>query len=135
MVNKLDLKPQWGYPGRVRICKLQTIVETPEFTKQIQRYLTDESAKTLIDYISANPLEGDLIKGSGGARKIRWAKPGSGKRAGLRVIYYYHNEQMPIFLFMVYGKNECTNLSRAACNALKTAIAQIILTYMECLYE
>ena len=65
------------------------------------------SKKSFIDYIAEHPLQGDLIVGTGGVREIRWTGDShQGKRGGVRVIYYFHNQDMPIFLFIVYGKNQ-----------------------------
>jgi hypothetical protein len=72
---------------------------------------------------------GDLIKETGDARKIRWRKAGYGKSSGIRIIYYHHNNDMPIFLFTAYGKNERANLSHAERNALKTIIKQLVASY------
>ena len=53
--------------------KLITVVETAEFVKQANKFMTDENRRELINYIAANPYSGDLITGAGGVRKVRWA--------------------------------------------------------------
>ena len=58
------------------------------------------------------------MQGTGGVRKLRWAKEGGGKSGGVRVIYYYHNEDIPLFMLSLFGKNEKANLSKAECNVL-----------------
>lgn len=107
----------------------QTVVETPEFIRQAATCLDEASKKALIDYIAKHPLAGDLMPGTGGARKIRWMREGHGKRGGVRVIYYYHNITMPIFLFTVYPKNEKDNLTIKERNTLQKIIKLIIETY------
>lgn len=93
---------------------LQTVIETPEFIKQAKTCMDNESRTNFIDFIARNPLSGDIIPNTGGARKIRWqADQRSGKRAGARIIYYYHNEEMPIYLFTAYRKNQRLNISAA----------------------
>jgi hypothetical protein len=72
----------------------------------------------LVEFIGANPEAGDLIPEAGGIRKLRWALPGGGKRGGARVIYFFHNETLPVFLVALYGKNEKANLSEAERNAM-----------------
>jgi mRNA-degrading endonuclease RelE of RelBE toxin-antitoxin system len=92
---------------------LQTVVETPEFIKQAGSCLDEESCSSFIDFIAKNPLSGDLIPGTGGARKIRWqSEQNQGKRGGARVIYYYHDQNIPIFLFTAYKKNQKENLKK-----------------------
>ncbi len=112
------------------IKKLQVVVETSEFLKKAATCMDEASRKSFIDFIAANPLKGDLIVGAGGARKARWASDANtGKSGGVRIIYYYHNQQMPIFLFTVYGKNQKANLSPLERNVVKTIISQIVNTY------
>ncbi|MBP9727539.1 MAG: type II toxin-antitoxin system RelE/ParE family toxin [Gammaproteobacteria bacterium] len=81
-------------------------------------------------YIATHPTAGDLIVGTGGARKIRWSSSQhEGKRGGARVIYYYYDRSIPVFLFTAYGKNEKANLTQAECSALKVIIKQIVSIY------
>ena len=73
----------------------------------------------VVNAISRNPEIGDLMEGTGGFRKFRFAKPGMGKRGGFRVVSYYYDEELPVFLITVFGKNEKDNLSKDERNALK----------------
>ena len=61
---------------------------------------------------------GDLMTGTGGIRKIRWSAQGKGKSGGVRVIYYYYNKSIPLFLLTAFGKGEKANLSKAERNEL-----------------
>ena len=61
---------------------------------------------------------GDLIQGTGGVRKVRFAVKSRGKSGGVRIVYYYCNESMPVFLLTVFAKNEKADLTRAERNAL-----------------
>lgn len=70
---------------------LQTVVEIPKFIKQVKSIMDKQSREDFINFIAQDPLAGKLIPGTGGARKIRWAKDNhQGKRGGARIIYYYH---------------------------------------------
>ena len=68
---------------------LITIAEVPEFVRRAARLLSSEERMALLEYIAANPRAGDLISGTGGVRKLRWARGGRGKSAGVRVIYSF----------------------------------------------
>ena len=59
-----------------------------------------------------------MIQGTGGIRKLHWAREDRGKSGGIRVIYYFHNEAMPLFLLTAFGKSEKVNLSKAERNEL-----------------
>jgi hypothetical protein len=80
-----------------------TVAETPLFVRQAQEVWNDSEPQ--------NPKEGDLIPETGGVRKIRWIRPGSGKRGGARVIYFYHDADKPLYLLLVYAKARREDLS------------------------
>jgi hypothetical protein len=109
---------------------LQTVVETPEFIKQAGTCMDDVSKEHFIEFIAKNPSTGDLIAGTSGARKVRWASHANkGKRGGVRIIYYYHSQSLPIFLFTAYGKNQKANISMSEKNMLGKIIKLIVQTY------
>ena len=96
-----------------------TVVETPEFLSATRK-LMDESERMLpVDYLAYHPAAGDLIPGTGGVRKLRWALEGRGKRGGARVIYFHHNADMPLFALTAYAKNERADLSQQDRNDFK----------------
>ena len=82
-----------------------TFVETKLFTRLIDDYLSDDEFAALQLSLAVNPEAGDVIKGTGGVRKLRWAGSGRGKRGGLRVIYYLRLQNGQIWLLTVYAKN------------------------------
>jgi hypothetical protein len=77
----------------------------------------------VVEYLAENPKAGDLMQGTGGVRKLRWARGGRGKSGGVRVIYYFHGDAMPLYLLTVFGKNEKDNLSKAERNELAKLVA------------
>lgn len=78
-----------------------------------------------------NPKAGEIVPETGGVRKVRWALQGRGKRGGARVIYYYHNERLPVFLLAAYSKNEKANLSKAERNTIKRLVPLLVAGYPE----
>ena len=108
-----------------------TVVETVRFLKDADRLMPESDRSNLVGLIAANPDAGDLIPETGGVRKMRWALPGRGKSGGARVVYYYHNDSLPIFLLAAYGKNEKANLSKAERNAMAKLVPALIQNYSE----
>jgi mRNA-degrading endonuclease RelE of RelBE toxin-antitoxin system len=64
------------------------IIETPIFTKRVKEILSDEEYRLFQIKLINDPESGNIIKGSGGIRKIRWSGSGRGKRGGSRILYY-----------------------------------------------
>lgn len=81
-------------------------IETSTFTKLITKYLSDDEYLGLQTLLLQFPDTGNIIRGTGGVRKLRWQLPGKGKRGGLRVIYYWQVSEDEIWLLTVYGKSE-----------------------------
>ncbi|PHS24980.1 MAG: addiction module toxin RelE [Methylophaga sp.] len=103
-----------------------TIAETKPFQKKVTKLLTLEEKEELISYLSEHPSAGDLIQGSGGIRKLRWARSGKGKSGGVRVIYYHHSNMMPLYLLAVFGKNEKANISAEEKKLLAKLVDELV---------
>jgi hypothetical protein len=88
-----------------------TIVETSAFARRAEKLLTTEEHEELLYYLALHPQSGDEIPGTGGVRKVRFAARGKGKSGGVRVIYYFFDEENPLYAIFLYGKNEQANLS------------------------
>lgn len=99
-------------------------IEAPAFTRYLSKYLADDEYHRLQVQLAGNPEAGDVMPGSGGFRKIRWAdtRRGKGRRSGLQVIYYYFARDRQILLMTLYGKDEATDLTAKEKKALKSAI-------------
>jgi hypothetical protein len=96
---------------------LREIVETKAYLAAADRAgLTEEDREAVVNHIAANPKGGDLIKGTGGVRKVRIARPNAGKSGGWRVLTAYVAEAAPVYLLTVYGKNQKSNISKAEAN-------------------
>ena len=95
-----------------------TIAELPEFIHSADKLLSEQERQDVIRYLAEHPKEGDLMEGTGGVRKLRWRRGNQGKSGGVRVIYYFHDEGMPLYLLTLFAKGERANLSKAERNTL-----------------
>jgi hypothetical protein len=87
-----------------------TFVESQLFSRIVHDYLSDEEYSSLQSYLAAWPESGDVIRGTGGVRKIRWAVKGRGKRGGVRVVYVARAAKEVIWLLTIYAKNEAASI-------------------------
>lgn len=106
-----------------------SVVEMPEFLRIVLKLLDDDERGLLIDFLARNATAGDIIPETGGLRKLRWGLDGRGKRGGARVIYYFHNRNMPLFLLTAYAKNVRANLSQADKKAFRQLTGILIDHY------
>ena len=105
---------------------MQTIAEMPEYSRRAERLLSETAHQAIINYLAAFPKAGVVMQGTGGIRKLRWSRQGAGKSGGVRVIYYFHNEQIPLYLLTVFGKGEKANLSKAERNELAKLVRLLV---------
>jgi hypothetical protein len=96
-----------------------TVAETQSFLRQADKIWSDDEREGFIDFIARNPEAGDVIKGGGGVRKVRWGRRGKGKRGGVRVVYFFHDRHTPIYLLLVYAKAVRTDISPDARKAVR----------------
>jgi mRNA-degrading endonuclease RelE of RelBE toxin-antitoxin system len=89
---------------------VRTVIETPTFQKQADAIWSTQEREAFIDFIAENPDAGDVISGADGARKVRWQRQGTGKRGGVRVIYFHLVGDELVLLVMVYAKAERANV-------------------------
>ena len=91
--------------------------------------MSEEERDAFVDFIARHPTKGDIICGTGGLRKVRWGVQGSGKSGGARIVYYYHNDNMPLFLLTAYKKSEKDSLTDAERTRMKGIGKQIAKAY------
>ena len=89
---------------------MQTVAETPTFTRQASKLFTQDQKSELIDLLATDPLAGDVIPGTGGIRKLRFRAAEGGKRGGVRV-YYCLDERLPVYALLAYAKSAKTDLT------------------------
>ena len=100
-------------------------IEAPTFERLRERYLDDDQYRLLQAALMVDPLIGDLIRSSGGIRKVRWAAHGTGKRGGLRVIYYCFTRRSHVLLLTLYRKSEVSDLKSDEVKALRALVVSL----------
>ena len=105
---------------------LITVAETAPFQRKAGQLLTDVEKTELVAYLAMHPNSGVLLQGTGGIRKLRWARSGMGKSGGVRVIYYFHNPEMPVYLLTLFGKNEKASISMEEKTKLSKSVKQLV---------
>ena len=97
-------------------------IETSIFTKVLPDYLSDDDYRGLQSYLLQKPDAGDIVRGSGGVRKVRWAPSGSGKSGGVRAIYYWKKSEHEIWMLTMYSKSERATISGNVLKQIAEAI-------------
>lgn len=87
-----------------------TFIESSIFERILPAYLDDDEYSELQQFLMQNPEAGEVIPGSGGVRKARWARPGMGKRGGLRIIYYVRYKPNEFWMLTLYAKAKRENV-------------------------
>ena len=109
---------------------MHTVIETPAYLASAKEEgLTDAEREAIVAHLAANPDAGDIMAGTGGARKLRFAGRGKGKSGGYRTIHYYGGDDVPLFLLALVDKGERANLSKAQRNALAAELAGLAEDY------
>jgi hypothetical protein len=108
---------------------MQTVVETLMYLRAAEAIYNEMDREEIVRTIAAYPEAGDMMPGTGGYRKLRFARPGMGKRGGARVVYLYGGVDLPIFLITVYAKSEKGNLSKAEQNVLVKMAKSLFADY------
>ena len=109
---------------------MHTVVETPAFLSDARSLgLPDAERLAIVTRIAANPAAGDVIEGTGGARKVRFAGRSKGKSGGYRVVTFFSGTDVPVFLLNIFAKNEKTDLTPKERRVLKSVLADIAKVY------
>ncbi|MBI2894282.1 MAG: type II toxin-antitoxin system RelE/ParE family toxin [Deltaproteobacteria bacterium] len=102
------------------------VAETSSYLAWARKKLSDEERDAIIDLLAANPARGTLIKGTGGVRKLRFGRGSAGKSGGVRLIYFFHDASMPVYLLAGFAKNEKANLSAAERGQLRGLVEKLL---------
>lgn len=99
---------------------MHAVLETPTFLRDVaQSGMSEAEHDSVVRWIAENPMRGDVIAGTGGARKVRFAGRGKGKSGGYRVVAYFAADDVPVLLLALISKGERADLSQAERNELR----------------
>lgn len=98
-------------------------MESPTFARQIDRLLSPEEYRALQLWLAAEPETGVRIRGGKGLRKLRWRGERTGKRGGVRIVYYLQGDRL--YLLIAYAKTARDDLTPSQLNVLKRAVADL----------
>ena len=101
---------------------MYTVIETPVYSGKVKRILTDDEREAFAVFIAQNPKAGSVVRGSGGVRKVRWAREGSGKSGGARVVYYNRLDSGEIWLLTLYAKSDRSTIPAHELRMIKEVI-------------
>lgn len=99
-----------------------TVVESPIFQRLWPLYWDEDERAEFASHIAVNPEAGVLIRGSGGVRKVRWSRPGSGKSAGVRVVHLLRTAREEVYLLTLFAKAEKANIPLATLKEIRRAL-------------
>jgi hypothetical protein len=118
--------------GNAVYARMHTVIETPAFlASAADEQIAEDEREAIASYMAANPSAGEIVPGTGGARKVRFAGRGKGKSGGYRVITFYAANDIPVFLLDVYGKGTRANLSQAQRNELRKTLTALPRAWRE----
>ncbi|BBP03004.1 hypothetical protein TPL01_22120 [Sulfuriferula plumbiphila] len=100
-------------------------IETPTFTRMVTALLSDDEYRELQNELVEDPERGDLIKGGGGIRKLRYAMQGRGKSGGVRLIYYWVKDNHQIYMLVVYPKSKKDDLTDQETAILRNYVKEL----------
>jgi hypothetical protein len=99
-----------------------TVVETPTFQRLWPDYWSEDERGQFASYLALTPDAGDVVPGAGGVRKIRWTRPGPGKRGGVRVVYFNRLADGEVWLLLIYSKSVRDNVAAELLKLLKQEV-------------
>jgi hypothetical protein len=109
---------------------MHTVIETPDYLQDANDAgLSEDEMAAIIKIIAFDPKAGDVMVGTGGARKLRFGASSKGKRGGVRTVHYFGGDDVPVFMLAVIKKGDRDNLSKAECNALRKELQGIADAY------
>ncbi|WP_426034189.1 addiction module toxin RelE [Cypionkella sp. TWP1-2-1b2] len=106
-----------------------TIAELTHVRRELDSVLTEDEKDRMIDWLALNPTAGDIIVATNGVRKCRWSYGRQGKRGGLRILYYFRDLNMPIYILAVYKKNEKLSITAGEKQMMRKLVEELVDVY------
>ncbi|MFI5021399.1 MAG: addiction module toxin RelE [Alphaproteobacteria bacterium] len=108
-----------------------SVCETTLFQRTAADIMAPNDIEELINHLACNPEAGDVIPGTGGIRKIRWRRAGRGKRGGARVIYYYHDETLPLLMLLAYAKSAAADIIAVQKRRMAALVSEFVRAHKQ----
>jgi len=105
---------------------MYSIAELPSYIRLADKLLNEDERRDVINYLAEHPTAGVVMEGTGGVRKLRWGRGDHGKSGGVRVIYYVHDDWMPLYLLTLFAKGDKENLSKSERNDLAKLVSALV---------
>lgn len=106
-----------------------TIAEVRGFSSTADTVLTKHEREALTDYLAIHPLAGDVIEETGGVRMIRWPAQSQGRNGNVRIIYFFRDLNMPVYLLAIYEKGERMSLLKSEKREIRNLVEELVETY------
>ncbi len=106
-----------------------TVVETLSYLRKAEKLLSESQREDVVTLVAEDPECGVLLRGTGGVRKVRLGREGGGKSGGFRVVYFFHDVDMPVYLLTLFAKNAKSTLSQAESNQLRVLTRTLVSEY------
>jgi hypothetical protein len=111
---------------------VHAVIETPTYLRQAKAAgATEAELAGIVAALSENPRTGELVPGTGGARKARFPAAGRGKRGSYRVIHYYAADDIPVFVLAILSKGQRSDISQAERNELRKILGGLVDAYRQ----
>ena len=109
---------------------MHTVVEMPQFKRSAKAArVSQQEVESIISFVASRPNAGEVVPGTGGARKVRFAARGKGKSGGYRVVTFFSGPGIPVFLIDIFAKGDKIDLSQSERNKLKQVFEEIVSGY------
>jgi hypothetical protein len=108
-----------------------TIAEMLNYTEDADKYFSSEEHEQLKEFLAFNPEGGRVLANTGGVRVLQWPVKQTAKRTPARVVFYFRDLNMPLYLLALYRRGERIPLATRWRAALRNLVDELIAQHRE----